>query len=58
MHTHTHTHTHIHTDAITLTHTGICIIKREYVRLGIFRAVWKGRGGGQELLAEVIRAPV
>ena len=25
---------------------------------GIFRAVWKGRGGGQELSADVIRAPV
>ena len=24
---------------------------------GIFRTVWKGRGGGQELSAEVIRAP-
>ena len=33
-------------------------MKREYVRLRNFRAVWKGGGGGQELSAEVIRAPV
>ena len=56
--THIHTHTHTHTDAFTLTHTGICIRKREHVRLRNSRAVWKGRGGGQELSAEVIRAPV
>ena len=33
------------------------LVKREYVRLRNFRAVWKGRGGGQELSAEVIRVP-
>ena len=34
------------------------LLKREYVRLRNFRAVRKGGGGGQELSAEVIRAPV
>ena len=34
------------------------MVKCEYVRLRNFRAVWKGRGGDQELSAEVIRAPV
>ena len=35
-HTHTYTHTHTHTDTLTLTHPGICIRKREYVRLSNF----------------------
>ena len=32
------------------------LIKREYVKLRNFWILWKGRGGGQELSAEVIRA--
>ena len=34
------------------------LIKREYVRLRNFLAVWKGRDSDQELSAELIRAPV
>ena len=48
--THTHTHTYIHA------HRDMCK-KSEYVYLRKFGAVWKGRYGGQELSAEVIRAP-
>ena len=45
--THKHTHTHIHT----------CIKSMNMFSWGIFGAVWKGRGGGQELSSEVIRTP-
>ena len=57
-HTHTHivyTHTHIYTDIFT--HTKTCIKSVNMFGWGIFGAVWKGRDGGQEFSAEVIRAP-
>ena len=67
-HTHTNSHTHTHTLSLSLslslsqtrtfTLTGICMKMLEYVRVKIFRAICKGRGGGQELSAEVIKAPV
>ena len=58
-HTHTHTHTHIHTKTHThiLKHTGTCVKSVNMFSWGIFGAVWESRGGGQELSAEVIRAP-
>ena len=68
-HTHTHTHTqthtithtlsltHTHTRARARTHGQTCIKSVNMFGWGIFGAVWKGRGGGQELCAEVIRAP-
>ena len=58
-HTHTHTHTHTYTQSLTQArehrdmHKNVNMFGR-----GIFRAMWKGRGGGQELSAEVMRAPV
>ena len=66
-HTHTHTHTlthwltrtrtHTRTHAHTHTHTGKCVKSVNMFGWGIFGAVWKGRGGGQELSVGVIRAP-
>ena len=53
--THSHTHTHTLSHSLTLSETYI-----ESVNMfdwGIFGAVRKGRGGGQVLFAEVIRAP-
>ena len=52
-HSHTHTHTHTHTRARTET----CIKRENMFGWGICGVVWKGKGGGQELFAEVIRAP-
>ena len=45
------TNTHI------LKHTGTCVKSVNMFAWGIFGAVWKVRAGGQELSAEVIRAP-
>ena len=62
-HTHIDKHTHSHTDSFThthihkLTHTETCIKCVNMFGWGIFGAVWKGTSGGQELSAEVIRAP-
>ena len=59
--THIHTLTHSLTDSLTythiLTHGDTCIKSMNMFSWGIFGAVWKCRGGGQELPAEVIRAP-
>ena len=40
-----------------ITHTETCIKSVNMFGWGIFGAVWKGTGGGQELSVEVIRAP-
>ena len=59
-HTHshdTHTHTLTHSLTHTLTKTKTYIKSVNMCGWGIFGAVWKGRGGDQELSAEVIRAP-
>ena len=50
-HKNTHTHTHI------LTHGGTCVRSVNMFGWGIFGTIWKGRGGGHEFSAEVIRAP-
>ena len=63
--THTHTHTHSLSPTLSLSlslthslsHTGKCIKRVNTFDWGIFGAVWKCRGGGQEYSAEVIRAP-
>ena len=56
-HRHTYTHIYTHKHRHTLTHGGTCIKSVNIFVWGIFGSVWKGRGGGQELSAEVIRAP-
>ena len=57
----THTHTHKQTMSLSLclslSHTGTCIKSVNTFDWGIFGAVSKCRGGGQEFSAEVIRAP-
>ena len=59
--THTHTHTHTHRSKFThsQTHTQAYRDMHKEMNMfdwGIFRAVCRGRGGGQELSAQVIRA--
>ena len=56
-HTHTHTNTYTHTLSLSLTHIGTCIKSVNTFDWGIFGAVCKCRGGGQEFSAEVIRVP-
>ena len=57
IHPQTHIHSHTHTHTHTLTHGETCIKSVNMFGWGIFGAVWKGRGGAQELSAEAIRAP-
>ena len=52
-----HPYKYTHSHSQTNTHTGTCIKSVNMFCWGIFGALWKGRGGGQELSAEVIRAP-
>ena len=60
-HSHTDSFTHSHTDSFThsrslsLMHTETCIKSINMFGWEIFGAVWKGRGGGQELSTEVTR---
>ena len=69
-HTQSYKQTNTHTDSFSLSlthilslslslslmHTGTCIKCVNTFDWGIFGAVWKCRGGGQEFSAEVIRA--
>ena len=52
------THWLIHTHTHTLTNTETCTKSVNMFGWGIFGAVWKGTGCGQELSAKVIMAPV